>query len=82
MMTEGASTSEKLVNVYQTMPRNKPEDSHFHTCRLEDFKSHDLSTETKDSIVEVHPGSDPKKCQLFFAVSKHRAKSACGGAEI
>jgi hypothetical protein len=39
-MMEAASTSEMSVNFYQTTRRNNPEDSHLHTRRLEDLKSH------------------------------------------
>jgi hypothetical protein len=37
---EAASTSETLVNFYQTTLRNNPEDSHLHTRRRENLKSH------------------------------------------
>jgi hypothetical protein len=39
-MTEAASTSETSVNFYQTKRRNNPEDSHLHTRRRENLKSH------------------------------------------
>jgi hypothetical protein len=39
-MMEAANTSETLVNFYQTTRRNKPEDSHLHTRRRENLKSH------------------------------------------
>jgi hypothetical protein len=38
LMMEAANTSE--TNVYQTTRRNVAEDSHFHTCRRENLKSH------------------------------------------
>jgi hypothetical protein len=38
-MMKAASTSETLVNIYQTTPRNIPEDSHLHTRRRENLKS-------------------------------------------
>jgi hypothetical protein len=37
---EAASTSETLVNFYQTTRRNVPEDSHLHIRRHENLKSH------------------------------------------
>jgi hypothetical protein len=37
-MMEAASTSETLVNFYQTTRRHKPEDSHLHTRRRENLK--------------------------------------------
>jgi hypothetical protein len=37
---EAASTSETSVNFYQSTRRNIPEDSHLHTCRRENLKSH------------------------------------------
>jgi hypothetical protein len=40
LMTEAASTSETPVKYYQTTRRNKPEDSHLHTRRRENLKSH------------------------------------------
>jgi hypothetical protein len=39
-MTEAAKTSETLVNFYQTTRRNNPEDSHLHTRRGDNLKSH------------------------------------------
>jgi hypothetical protein len=39
-MMEEASTSESSVNFYQTTRRNNPEDSHLHTRRRENLKSH------------------------------------------
>jgi hypothetical protein len=39
-MMEAASTSETSVNLYQTTRRNNPEDSHLHTHRRENLKSH------------------------------------------
>jgi hypothetical protein len=40
LMMEAASTSETPVNFYQTARRNNPEDSHLHTHRRENLKSH------------------------------------------
>jgi hypothetical protein len=40
MTMEAASTSETSVNFYQTTQRNNPEDSHLHTRRRENLKSH------------------------------------------
>jgi hypothetical protein len=39
-MMEAASTSATSVNFYQTTRRNNPEDSHLHTRRSENLKSH------------------------------------------
>jgi hypothetical protein len=39
-MVEAAGTSETLVNFYQTTRNNNPEDSHLHTHRRENLKSH------------------------------------------
>jgi hypothetical protein len=39
LMMEVASTSEMLVNFYQTTLRNNPEDSHLRTHRRENLKS-------------------------------------------
>jgi hypothetical protein len=40
IMIEAASTSEKSVNFYQATRRNIPEDSHHHTRRRDNLKSH------------------------------------------
>jgi hypothetical protein len=39
-MMEAASISEMSVNFYQTTRRNNQEDSHLHTRRRENLKSH------------------------------------------
>jgi hypothetical protein len=40
LMMEAASTSEMLVNFYQTTQLNNPEDSHLHTHCRENLKYH------------------------------------------
>jgi hypothetical protein len=40
LMMEAESTSETLVNFYQTARCNNPEDSHLHTRRRENLKSY------------------------------------------
>jgi hypothetical protein len=40
LMMEAVSSSEMLVSIYQTTRRNIPEDSHLHTRRHENLKSH------------------------------------------
>jgi hypothetical protein len=40
LMLEAAGTSETSVNFYQTTRSNNPEDSHLHTRRRENLKSH------------------------------------------
>jgi hypothetical protein len=40
LMMEAANTSETSVNFYQTTRHNIPEDSHLHTRRRENLKSH------------------------------------------
>jgi hypothetical protein len=40
LMMEAASTSETLVNFYQTTRCYDPEDSHLHSCRHENLKSY------------------------------------------
>jgi hypothetical protein len=40
LMMEAASTSETLLNTYQTTQRYNPEDSHLHTRRCENLKSY------------------------------------------
>jgi hypothetical protein len=40
-MIKAASTSEKLVNFYQTARRKNPEDRHLHSRRRENLESHE-----------------------------------------
>jgi hypothetical protein len=40
LMMEAASTSEMVVNFYETTQRYNPEDSHLHTFHRENLKSH------------------------------------------
>jgi hypothetical protein len=42
LMMEAASTSEMLINVYQIIWCNNPGDSHLHTRRCENLKSHNF----------------------------------------
>jgi hypothetical protein len=49
---EAASTSETSVNFYHTTRPNDPENSHLHTSRRENLKSHN----SKD-FVKVHSGN-------------------------
>jgi hypothetical protein len=42
LMVDAASTSETSVNFYQTTLRNNPENSHLHTRRHENLKSHSV----------------------------------------
>jgi hypothetical protein len=42
MITDSVTNSETSVNFYQNKRREIPEDSHFHTCRRENTKSHRL----------------------------------------
>jgi hypothetical protein len=43
MRMKAASKSEMSVNFYQTTRRNKPVDSHLHTRRRENLKSHEYN---------------------------------------
>jgi hypothetical protein len=43
-MMDAASTSETSANFYQTTRRYNPEDSHLHTRRRENLKSHLVKT--------------------------------------
>jgi hypothetical protein len=52
LMMEAARTSETSVNFYQTTRRNNSEDSHLHTRRRENLKSHSfLSPMTRGDIL-------------------------------
>jgi hypothetical protein len=42
LMMAAVSISEMLVNFYETTRRNIPEDSHLHSRRRENLKSHQL----------------------------------------
>jgi hypothetical protein len=53
-MMEAASTSETLVNFYQTTWLNNAEDSHLHTCCCENLKS--------NNMVEVHYSNKNSHC--------------------
>jgi hypothetical protein len=44
-MMETTGTPETPVNLYQSTQRNKPEDSHLHTRRRENMKSHGETTD-------------------------------------
>jgi hypothetical protein len=43
LMMEATSTSETSVNFYETTRRYNPEDSHLHTRRRENLKSHNVN---------------------------------------
>jgi hypothetical protein len=49
-MMEAASTSETSVCFYQTTRSNNPDDSHLHTRRREDLKSHYMYSGTEYSL--------------------------------
>jgi hypothetical protein len=50
LMMEAASTSEMLVNFYQTTRNYNPEDSHLHTCHHENLKSHKIKHHYQESL--------------------------------
>jgi hypothetical protein len=49
LMMGGVSTSETSANFYQTTRRSIPEDSHLHTRRRENLKSHDIIKVSNDA---------------------------------
>jgi uracil DNA glycosylase len=51
---EAASTSEMLVNFYQTTRRNNPGDSHLHTRRRENLKSHLITVYSENNTKPIH----------------------------
>jgi hypothetical protein len=53
LMMEGISTSKMSVNFYQTTWRYIPEDSHLHTRRRENLKSHKARLQNRGFF--VHP---------------------------
>jgi hypothetical protein len=58
LMMEAASTSETSVNFYQTTQRNNPEDSHLHTRRRENLKSHLKGCK---GVEWIHLAQDPDR---------------------
>jgi hypothetical protein len=50
LMTEALSISETSVNFYQTTWRNNPKDSHLHTRRRGNLKSHGINLVTKINL--------------------------------
>jgi hypothetical protein len=67
LMMEAASTSEALVNFYQTIRRYNPEDSHLHTCRHENLKSYIIKYDNNHRL--------PKSLKLFFTAD-HKKSTA------
>jgi hypothetical protein len=59
-MMEAASTSETLVNFYQTTRRYNPEDSHLHTHRRENLKSFLISSSEELAFI-VGLGNECRK---------------------
>jgi hypothetical protein len=55
LMMAAASTSETSVNIFQTTRRNDPEDSHLHTRRRENLKSHPQSIFSFTFEIVSHP---------------------------
>jgi hypothetical protein len=54
-MMEAASTSDTLVNFYQTTQRYNPEDSHLRTRRCENLKSYKIILENKSkNLIELN----------------------------
>jgi hypothetical protein len=53
MIMETPSTSETSVNFYQTTRRNNPENSHIHTRRRENFKSHNVQHCSESTILKI-----------------------------
>jgi hypothetical protein len=51
LMMESSSTSETSVNFYQTTRRDNPEDSHLHTRRRENLKSHQHSLPSRKAKI-------------------------------
>jgi glycyl-tRNA synthetase alpha subunit len=48
LMMEAVSTSETSVNFYQTTRGNIPEDSHLHTHRHQNLKSHQVRLKLRE----------------------------------
>jgi hypothetical protein len=55
LMTEAVSSSEMTINIYQTIRRNIPEDSHLHTRCREDMK---FQLKRKHVLVQQQPRLD------------------------
>jgi hypothetical protein len=72
-MMDAASTSEMLVNFYQTTWCNIPEDSLLHTCHSENLKSHKIY-ELVCLQFKVH-GGEKKDSREGMLVEKWRSGS-------
>jgi hypothetical protein len=59
-MMEAANTSESSVNIYQTAGRKNQEDSHLHTRRRENLRSH--------SQVRVQTRVHTEKARFIFVI--------------
>jgi hypothetical protein len=66
LMMEAVSTSETSVNIYQTAGRNIPEDSHLHTRRRENLKSHQVVLLRTRQAVKTYKGRRSKVIKFFY----------------
>jgi hypothetical protein len=63
-MMVAESTSETSVSFYQTVRRNNPEDSHLHTRRRENLKSHKIMKGRERGVnrVQLIEGKNKENC--------------------
>jgi hypothetical protein len=69
LMMQAASTSETVVNVYQTTWRYNPEDSHLHTHHRENLKSYVVNFVFRDTQRHILPES---KLQLYIQLGPRK----------
>jgi hypothetical protein len=70
-MMETTSISETSVNFYQTTRRNNPEDSHLHSRRRENLKSHLQNSFAADAENVHHLLEDKQPPTRNFVTSRH-----------
>jgi hypothetical protein len=68
LMMEAASTSETLVNFYQTTRRYIPEDSQLHNRRRENLKSYWVKTYRSVCLRSVNCEDEEKHDKMRFEV--------------
>jgi hypothetical protein len=67
LMMEAASTSETSVNFYQATRRINPENSHLHTRRSENLKSHPV----KKFLASISNPKDPLPFSKYSATGPY-----------
>jgi hypothetical protein len=66
LTVEAASISETSANLYQTTRRNNPEDSHLHTCRRENLRSHKYDCGDLQKVTTMSKQLLNSRCTLKY----------------